>query len=297
MVWGLTPALARMASGIGSNPVGLAVWVNGIAAVCCLSVSAFRGTLPKLTRQEFLFFLQWAIVAGVLLRLLIFWVTGHVEATMLSLIVTLEGLMVFALAAVMRLERASPRRLLGMLVSIAGVCGAVLARAEFSTSTSIGWILVSLLVPLLFGVQGLLIASRRPERIDIFAAGGIMMLISASLLFPIAFLSGQLLPLGPAIGRLEIVVALMGIGAAASLLLIFHLTATTGAVFASLNSYSCSLAGIFWGVLLLGEQMSAAAWLATCGVFIGLYLVGPKLSDDELVLDRSFSSRVPSEST
>jgi CheY-like chemotaxis protein len=44
LVWGLTPALSRMASGLGLNALGLAVWVNGIAAVFCLMIAAYRGT-------------------------------------------------------------------------------------------------------------------------------------------------------------------------------------------------------------------------------------------------------------
>ncbi|MEZ5865361.1 MAG: response regulator [Geminicoccaceae bacterium] len=46
VVWGLTPALARMASGLGSNPLGLALWVNGIAGTFYLIVAAWRGACP-----------------------------------------------------------------------------------------------------------------------------------------------------------------------------------------------------------------------------------------------------------
>ena len=89
IVWGLTPALARMASTMGSNPLGLAVWVNSVAAIFCLSIAYQRGKLPTLNWQQALFFLGWAIIAGVLQRLTTFWVTEHVQAATLSLIVTL----------------------------------------------------------------------------------------------------------------------------------------------------------------------------------------------------------------
>ena len=46
-----------------------------------------------------------------------------------------------------------------------------------------------------------------------------------------AYLSGDLLPLGPQFGRLEIHVVLMRIFGASSVLQAFHLIATAGAVF------------------------------------------------------------------
>ncbi len=97
LVWGLTPALSRMASGLVSNPLVLAVWVNAIAAVFCLSIAGYRGKFPRMTGKEFLFFLGWEILAGILQRLTTFVVTEHVEAAMLSLIVTLQGVHGFRL--------------------------------------------------------------------------------------------------------------------------------------------------------------------------------------------------------
>ena len=93
---GLTPALSRLAANAGSNPLGMAVWVNSIAAILCLSYAFYRGKLPRLGMREIFFFLSWAIIAGIVQRLVTFWVTEHVEAATLSLIVTLQGFMVFS---------------------------------------------------------------------------------------------------------------------------------------------------------------------------------------------------------
>ena len=289
LVWGLTPALSRMASGLGSNPLGLAIWVNALAAVFCLSVAAYRRKLPRLSRSEFMFFVYWAIIAGILQRMTTFVVTEHVEAAMLSLIVTLQGFMVFGFAAVTGMERASPRRLLGLLVGLIGVTLVLFTRFDMSDGAQNAWLLFAMALPLLFAVEALVLAGKRPEHVDIFASVGLMMALSAAMLAPWAYFSGDLMALGPTIGQLEILVLLMGIVGASSLLLAFHLIASAGAVFYSQSAYAMTIAGVVWGMLLLNEELSPLAWVAFAIIIVGMYLVEPKSSDEELVIKRSFN--------
>ena len=289
LVWGLTPALSRLSSGLGSNPLGLAVWVNSIAALFCFAIAAYRKKLPVLTIKEFFFFIAWAILAGILQRLTTFWVATHVEASMLSLIVTLQGFMVFAFAAITKLEKAKPRRLLGLFVGLIGVATVLFTRYDPSNTNQNIWLLFSTALPLLFAIEAIVLAGKRPVHIDIFASVGLMMALSAIMLLPVAYINGDLMALGPQIGNLELLVMLIGIVGASSLLLAFHLIATAGAVFYSQSAYSMTLAGIVWGMLLLNEQLSALAWAAFVVILIGMYLVEPKPSDDELIINRSFA--------
>ncbi|WP_298818291.1 response regulator [uncultured Roseibium sp.] len=290
LVWGLTPALSRMASGLGSNPLGLAIWVNALAAIFCLGIAAYRRKLPRLKRSEFMFYVYWAIIAGILQRMTTFVVTEHVEAAMLSLIVTLQGFMVFAFAAVTGMELASPRRLLGLFVGLAGVSLVLFTRFDLSDGAQNAWLLFAMALPLLFAVEALVLAGKRPEHVDIFASVGLMMALSTAMLAPWAYFSGDLMTLGPSIGRLEILVLLMGIVGASSLLLAFHLIATAGAVFYSQSAYAMTIAGVVWGMLLLNEELSPLAWIAFAIIIIGMYLVEPKSSDEELVIKRNFNS-------
>ncbi|MCY1126518.1 response regulator [Frigidibacter sp. RF13] len=288
VVWGLTPALSRMASGLGSNPLGLAIWVNTIAAIFCFSIAAYRGKLPRLGLREFFFFLSWAFLAGILQRMTTFVATEHVEASMLSLIVTLQGFMTFGFAAVTQMESASPRRLIGLLVGLVGVGMVLLTKSDLSSGGEGIWLVFAMLLPLLFAIESLVLAGKRPEHIDIFASVGLMMGISAALLLPFAYWNGDLMPLGPQIGRLELLVVFMGVVGSSSLLLAFHLIATAGAVFYSQSAYAMTIAGVVWGMLLLNEELSAFAWVAFGVIIIGMYLVEPKTKNEELVIQRTF---------
>jgi len=292
LVWGLTPALSRMASGLGSNPLGLAIWVNAIAAVFCLLMAAYRGKLPRLSRSDILFFVYWAIIAGILQRMTTFVATEHVEATMLSLVVTLQGFIVFAFAAYSKMERASPRRLLGLVVGLFGVSLILITRFELASGTQNAWLFFAMLLPLLFAIEALVLAGRRPKQVDIFASVGLMMALSALMLAPIAYFTGDLMQLGPGLGKLEALVILMGVVGASSLILSVRVIATAGAVFYSQSAYAMTIAGVVWGMLLLNEELSMMAWIAFGIIFIGMYLVEPKASDKELVINRSFDGGI-----
>jgi len=291
LVWGLTPALSRMASGAGANPLGLAVWVNAIAAAFCLSVAAYRRKLPRLGLSEFTFYFGWAILAGMLQRMTTFIVTEHVEAAMLSMIVTLQGFMVFSFSAVTGLERASPRRLLGLIVGLIGVTAVLLTRFDLAHASQSGWLLFAMLLPLLFAIEALVLDGKRPEHIDTFASVGIMMALSTLMLLPIAYSTGKLMPLDLHVVRLDVLVVLMGIVGASSLLLAFHLVSTAGAVFYSQSAYTMTIAGVVWGMLLLNEQLSAVAWVGFAIIVAGMYLVEPRAREGELLIHRSFTAR------
>lgn len=289
LVWGLNPALSRMASGLGSNPIGLAVWVNIIAAVFCLAIALFRGKLHRITRSEFMFFVAWAVLAGIFQRLTIFTLAGHVEATILSLIVSLQGFIVFAFAAVWGGEKASPRRLLGLTVGLVGVTTMLLTRFDPANADASIWLIAALALPALLAIETIALADRRPTRIDQSAAVGIMFSISVLLLVPMAYLMDELTPIDFAIGRQEVVIVLLGLIAGGSNILFFQLIATAGSVFASQSGYVYTLAGIMWGILLLGEEMHLLAWLSFVLILIGMYLVEPKASSDNVIVKRSFA--------
>ncbi len=289
LVWGLTPALSRMAAGLGSNPLGLAVWVNGIAALLCLGIACYRRCLPQLSWKELRFFVYWAVIAGILQRMTTFVAAANVEAAMLSLIVTLQGFIVFAVAAVTGMERANAKRLMGLLVGLSGVSLVLFTRFDVAAGAQKAWLIFAMLLPLLFALEALVLAGKRPSHVDIFASVGLMMGLSAAFLAPVAWATDSLLPLGPDIGRLEMLVLLMGLVGASSLLLAFHLVATAGAVFYSQSAYAMTIAGVVWGMLLLGEELSPLAWLAFATIILGMYLVEPKRNDEELLIKRSFA--------
>lgn len=293
-IFGIAPALGRMAAQIETPPLGLVVWANIVAAIVCLSISAFRGGRPSFRWSHLRFFAVWAIILGCLYQLSTVTVARHVEATMIALIGSSRGFMVFALAALFALERPSLRRLAGLGIGFAAVAAVLLIRGAGEGGDESWWLLGALALPLLLAVHTLLM-TWRPRDIDAYATVGAMMAISAVLLAPFAHASDALFLPDLRFGRLELIILVLGAASGIAVALALELVATAGAVFASQMAYSQTLAGIAWGMLLLDEQLPAIAWGALALVIIGFWLVEPNRAGEEfsvrLSLDRSKGSR------
>ena len=67
-----------------------------------------------------------------------------------------------------------------------------------------------------------------------------------------------------------------------------YLIKFAGPVFASQTAYVQALSGIVCGMLLLGETMTALAWVAIFLVLVGMYLVESKASEEPITIKRDF---------
>lgn len=84
-----------------------------------------------------------------------------------------------------------------------------------------------------------------------------------------------------ALGEREIIILLFGAASGTALVLALKLVAVAGPVFASQMAYAQTLAGIAWGILLLGERLSALAWGSLILIILGFWLVEPRRAGDE----------------
>jgi DNA-binding response OmpR family regulator/drug/metabolite transporter (DMT)-like permease len=279
-IFGIAPALGRMSAGLGTPPLGLVFWANIVAVIVCFAIVAFRGGLPRLRLAHLRFFIPWALILGCFYQVFTVVISKHVEASIIALIGSSRGFMVFGLAALFALERPNLRRLAGLSLGFAAVAAVLLVRGTDGDESSGMWLIAALVLPLLLALHTLVMAWR-PRDLDAFATVGIMMALSAMFLAPLAAASDSLFWPRLEFGRLELIILVLGAASAIAVALALDIVATAGAVFASQMAYSQTLAGIAWGMLLLDEQLSTVAWGALALVIIGFWLVEPKRADEE----------------
>lgn len=278
-IFGIAPALGRLASARDVPSLGLVFWSAVVASVLCLSVSVVRRGLPRLKLRDLGFLALWAVVLGSLYQLLTVVIAAHVEATIMALIGSSRGFMVFLLAALMALERPSLRRFSGLGVGFAGVAAVLLLQGTRGEG-ELFWLISALSLPFLLSLHTLLM-TWRPRHIDAGATVGVMMALSALFVMPFAAAQDALFLPSASFGHREIITLALGVSTAAALVLALDLVATAGPVFASQMAYSQTLAGIAWGMLLLGERLSPLAWVSLSLVIFGFWLVEPKRAGDD----------------
>jgi CheY-like chemotaxis protein/drug/metabolite transporter (DMT)-like permease len=283
-LWGLVVPLSKMASQVSANPIGLALLVGVVGSVIATAYSISRKTFPKLSSlspADWKYVFVWAFLFMAVNQVLIYWMASVLPAFIVSIVIVLEGFVVFLFAALMRIEAPKAKRFIGLGLGLLGVVIIVSIAETANSSGHWEWIVVALLIPLTYAIEDIYIAQKKPEGIDNTALFGIASAAGVLILTPPALIFGDFLPFAALTGQLGLLVVLIGVAAALAMILFVYLISSTGAVFASQNAYAVTAAGIGWSVILLGEQIPGSTWVALGLIIIGLILVEPKKEAEE----------------
>ncbi len=284
LVIGLSIPIMQIAVKSSPHPIGIVLWFNVISSLICIAMCLYRGTLPKINKFNIKFFFTWGLLGAVFGEVALLTVAGKLDASLIAIIIVTEGFIVFTLASVFRIEAASFRRLLGLVVGMIGLAAVILSMHKYAADFSYHWVLVALIAPLSYAARTLLVTTRLPDDYDIFGTVGYSNAAGAILLLPIAIFTNDLVPFSDLLlaedNVLIFAITLLAILTVVGSALRTTLIRTTGAVFSSQNSLITTVAGIGWSILLLGEVLPAAAWAAILILLAGVYLVGLKEEAD-----------------
>jgi CheY-like chemotaxis protein/drug/metabolite transporter (DMT)-like permease len=282
------PSFGRLGAEAGLSPLSFAISSNLVGIAVCLVIAFARSGPPKLKLSHLGFCLVWAVIYGCAYNLWLVHVAAYVEASTIALISSSRAFMVFALSALIALERPSARRLLGLVSGSAAVALVLLPMGAMNGGQTKPWLVAALGLPLLLTLHTLLMAWR-PKDLDEFSTTALMLAIATLLLGAAGTAGGEpILPARLDMPTLSIILA-FGVATSIAIALALEIVARAGAVFASQMAYIQTLAGIAWGMILLDETLPPLAWGAVCLVIIGFVLVQPKQAGDE------FSMTIPIE--
>ena len=286
VISGLGVVLSRIAGEAAAHPFGIALWANIIVAALCIPHAAYRGKLPKLNRSLIIVFFLWAFLSTVIAESVIFLVAQQLPASIIALILSTEGFMVFAFASSIGIEQANVRRLVGFFIGLAGIALVIFTTSDSAIISNVWvWTSIALFAPLGYALRTILITVKLPNDIDMVAATGCCAVSAVLMLTPLVVGLDDFVPLSlnKETGNISLVLAiiLFGVVSAVGVSLRVSLIRSAGAVFASQSSFVVTFAGIVWSILLLGESLPLLAWVALLLLVIGLMLVGPKEEAEE----------------
>lgn len=275
LLWGAMPMLSKVAGHAGSHPVGLALVVNCIGAVTCLVLCWWRGVLHWPSRSDLKFFLIWAVLHSLLNQVMIYWLSTHMDAAVVSVFTVLEGLFIFVAAAALGLEKPSLRRCGGLLIGLLGMAFLFAVGQFGSGKFTLVLLLVGLLIPLSYAAESIYMAARRPAAIDPLMAVALVMLCSVPLLTVAAFVTDDFMPISFPPGQTEWMALLIMLATVFANLAFIVLIKIAGAVYAGQVAYFNALCGVGWGIVVLGESVSVGLMMALALILLGLTLVRP----------------------
>lgn len=274
--WGLGAPLVRMARIDGHSALSIVAWHSVLGALVLAAVLLVRGRarLP-MGRDDLMLYAAVATLGIVVPHLAAFVALGHVPAAVHSIVVSLVPIFALAFSLVLRIERLRLLRLAGVGLGALAIALMILPDASLPDDAIGAFVLLSLIAPLCYALEGIFVAHRSRSR-----AGPMQALLGGSVLaalvvVPVAALRGGIAsPLAPW-GQAELAVAIAGISGALAYAGYVALLRRAGAVFGAQVAYVVTVSGVFWAIALLGETPTAWVWSAMLLLFAGLFMVQP----------------------
>ncbi len=276
LAWGLSIPLSKVAMSTGHQPIGLIFWQFVVAVLVLGAIAAVRGTKPAFDARALRFYVVIGLLGTLIPNNFSYLAISHLPAGIIAIIIASVPMFSLLIALVLRVELFSVRRTFGVAL------GAVAVGLLFGPDTSLPdpqkaiFVLVALVAPFCYGAEGNYIALRAPKNVDPLTTLLGASVFGACIAAPISIFSGSWVDLSVAWSTAEwalLASALLHVVAYTGYV---WLVQATGPVFASQVSYVVTLAGVLFGVALLGERHSLWVLAGLFLMLIGLNLVSPK---------------------
>lgn len=274
--WGSTIALSKIAVAEGAHPLGLTFWQGAIGGTFLLVICVLRRRPPRLERRFLTFYAVCGILGSVIPASLLFWVAIYLSAGVISIAIACVPLMTYLLATLLGIEPPGARRLVGVGLGLASVALITLPETSLPEAGLAIWVLIAVASCACYAMEDIYISLRRPAGLDALALTAGMLLVAALIMVPIILATDAWVPITLPFGPLEWSIIAMALASAVAYSMFLYVISVAGPIFASQTAYLVTLAGVLWGMALLGERHSFWIWAALAVMLAGLLLVQPR---------------------
>ena len=242
-----------------------------LAGVLILGAAAFRRDAWQLTWREVAVFAGLGVANNALYLGLGYTGLQSVSAGLGGLIVSANPIFTAALAALFLGERLTARKVLGLLLGIAGVTFIVWHRMSVGTDSLHG--ILFTLASLASIVAGTILFKLFAPKGSLWIGNGIQNMAAGLVLIPVALTFADVNAIVPNMQLAGAFAFLVLGGSVLAYALWFYLLKTCGATEASAYHFIMPPLGILFAFLVLGEHVAFRDLLGIIPVALGIYLV------------------------
>ena len=273
--WGLTAPLSKIAVSTGHHYLGLLIWQIIIMILSLGLIQIFRKKKLPLNLNCFWRYVLVALLGTILPNSIMYKAYFHLQSGIMSILVSIVPMIAFLLVLVLQMEKFEIRRFLGVLFGIFAIILIVFPKLDLGYIGEVGWILLALLSPLCYAIEGVWI-----NKIGIAKLDPIEVILGASILgffilMPIVALNGYWITPYRVWGPAEFAITASSLIHSLIYISYIWLIGKAGVIFASQVSYIYTASGIGFSIILLGEGYSLFVWAAVILMLMGLMMVRP----------------------
>ena len=274
--WGLSFSLGKLAVENGARPFGVAQFQVMFAGVVLLFITVIRRKSIQDMKDKLGFIFCVALLGAAIPSVLFYFAASHVPAGVLSITVALIPLMTYGFSIPFKLETFSVVRVVGLVFGVIAICMIALPDNSLPNPAALPWILIACISALCYAVENVILGFKSALTVGPVRLAMGMNLMAAAALLPVTILTDSFF--SPSFPPQTVDYAVIGLGliTAVAYTMFVLSVALFGSVFSSQVGYVVTLTGVFWGMLIFGENPSVWIWLSLFSMIIGLTLVTPR---------------------
>lgn len=273
--WGATQPLTKVAVSTGHLPLGLIFWQLAFGGILLGAIAAVRRLHVGLTGRHLVYYLLIGLIGTIVPNAFSYLAIRHLPAGIMALAIATVPMISLTIALAVGNERFRPRRAGGIVLGVAAMAAIALPEASLPDRAMAPWLVVALIAPVCYGIEGNVVARLAPRDMHPIAVLAAASVTGALIAAPLALITGQWVDLTRSWEAAEWAI----IGSATAHAIAYSgymwLIAFAGVVFTSQVAYVVTGSAIAMSMVFLGESYSAWVWLAIALMAVGLTLVQP----------------------
>ncbi|MEM7178134.1 MAG: DMT family transporter [Pseudomonadota bacterium] len=270
--WGATQLFSKLSVATGHPAIGIVLWQAVIGGFLLWGMLVISGQRLPLRRRHLGFYLVLGLLGTALPHSLSYTAIRHLPVGVASILIAVVPMMTLVLAVLAGVDRASWRRVLGLVLGCVAVLLILVPEASLPAKGQWFWAILPLMSALAYAAENVVIAKYQPRECTALQTMAGLTLGAIVLMLPAVALKGDwvdLTPFGPA-ERAIVITSVLHVLAYFGLV---WLIGQAGPIFSAQIGYIVTLSGVFLGMIFLGEVHAHWVWLSLALMLAGLALV------------------------
>ena len=276
-LWGFFFILIKNTVTSGIHPTAYVFWFCLGSGLVVLIIGLLRGRRPPMSKRHLIYYFRAAALRFTIANAILYAAQGKLPVGVMAVIMAFTPIFTHLVSLIAGVEKLAWLRLWGILFGFVGVLIIVVPKASLPDPSLTIWVLIGFGTPLLHGLAYVFLSdSNRPPDIDSLQLATGTLLAAAAMALPISLAIGEFYILAPPFTNGELTMILHFVLAGFNFYGVFELLRIAGPTYMSQSSFLSVIFGVFFGIVLLGEQHSLYMWVAIALILGGVALVNAR---------------------